>query len=541
MDEIQAKINSNLFISILEEYKKMPRLDPFQLLKTVSVLLSPDGGIKSEHEVLRLVQLMQKFSKKIVSKTIYVEILKVTCQPLLQQFLKLEGWELLNLWFLECIKTHNWPLCVEIMTLFLVCPVTADLLKLNADVNQGPRLINQIRLNESLDDNVRGLANSVYEKWYGVLSPRKATAPVKVTIKVPSGKVVSKPLSEASNNGAPKSLLSEKDKKLRSPDDKRVNDKDKERLKAKERERDKYRDKDRDRKRKDEPSLNSSIDKERKRFRPDRRDEVNAEEKQRIKEKARLLKEEAQAKKDKETLSKVTGGTSSTGLSKIPKIPKKVVPTTDDKPKPMSFEALLGGLDTKPKNVKTPMVKNKTAALLESFSKPSSGTSKTHHHHHHHSSKKDSHSSRHEKDSKKESSSKSHGDKKSQIPPNKFPKISIPKRTSGDLESPKSKSGSFAESPSFMDAILNSMTTSEEPRKKKRRLSGSAEKSIPEGKGESSPDVKKEDGEKSMEASPEPKLEKKEPTFSFYRDTLEDPEEERPIESRRTTRYFLEF
>lgn len=521
----------------------MPRLDPFQLLKTVSVLLSPDGGIKSEHEVLRLVQLMQKFSKKIVSKTIYVEILKVTCQPLLQQFLKLEGWELLNLWFLECIKTHNWPLCVEIMTLFLVCPVTADLLKVNADVNQGPRLINQIRLNEALEESVRGLANSVYEKWYGVLSPTKATtAPVKVTIKVPSGKVVVKPLTESLDNGSSRSSLSDKEKKIsRSPDDKRS--KEKERLKSKERERDKY--KERDRKRKDETSLNNSTDKERKRFRPDRRDEVNAEEKQRIKEKARLLKEEAQAKKDKETLSKVTGSSSSTGLSKIPKIPKKVLPPTDDKQKPMSFEALLGGLDTKPKNVKTPMVKNKTAALLESFSKPSSGTSKSqhHHHHHHHNSKKDGHSSRHDKDSKKESSGRSHDDKKLQSAANKFPKITIPKRTSGDLESPKSKSGSFAESPSFMDAILNSMSTSEEPRKKKRRLSGSAEKSTPEGKGESTPEVKKEE-EKAVamamatEGSPEPKPEKKEPTFSFYRDTLEDPEEERPIEARRPIRYF---
>lgn len=513
--------NSGFFFFSLLEIDEMPRLDPFQLLKTVSVLLSPDGGIKSEHEVLRLVQLMQKFSKKIVSKTIYVEILKVTCQPLLHQFLKLEGWELLNLWFLECIKTHNWPLCVEIMTLFLVCPVTADLLKVNLDTNQAPRLINQIRLNESLDENVRNLANGVYEKWYGVLSPKRSVVhtntPVKVTIRLPT---VSKPLID--NNVAAAKSASDREKKLKEIEERRLKEKERERLKSKEKEKDKHK----DRKRKEDArDLNSSIDKERKRFRPDRRDEVNAEEKQRIKEKARLLKEEAQAKKDKETLSKVTGISTSTGLSKIPKIPKKILTPNDEKNKPMSFEALLGGLDTKPKSVKTPMIKNKTAALLESFSKTSgsnhSSSSKSSSSHHH-SSKKE----RHEK---RESSKSHHEEKKTSLSSSGKPKIHIPKRTSGDLESPKSggsKSGSFAESPNFMDAILNSMSTSDEPRKKKRRVSGSAEKSVPEAKVETPTGEDKEI-----------KVEKKEPTFSFYRDTLEDPEEERPIEAKRSVRY----
>merc|ERR1712077_132587 len=102
----------------------------------------------------------------------------------------------------------------------------------------------------------------------------------------------------------------------------------------------------------------------------DVRDEVNDEEKQRIKEKARKLKEEAQAKKDKETLNKVSGGSSSSSLSKIPKIPKKVV-KEEEKKKGSSFSDMLGTLDSKPSTWRKPLLKNKTAAMLETMTKPS--------------------------------------------------------------------------------------------------------------------------------------------------------------------------
>ena len=66
----------------------MPRIDPHQLLKTLGVLLAPSGGIKSNDEVIRLVTLMHKFSKKLVSKCIYVKILRATTQELLDRFLE---------------------------------------------------------------------------------------------------------------------------------------------------------------------------------------------------------------------------------------------------------------------------------------------------------------------------------------------------------------------------------------------------------------------------------------------------------------------
>jgi protein phosphatase 1 regulatory subunit 10 len=126
----------------------MPRIDPSQLLKTLSVLLSPEGGIKSDDEVVRLVQLMVKFSKKLVSKTIYIEILRATKPHLLERFLNEKGWDLLNLWFADSVKTLNWPLCINILELFSICPITASLLKDTADVNHAPKLINQLRSNQ---------------------------------------------------------------------------------------------------------------------------------------------------------------------------------------------------------------------------------------------------------------------------------------------------------------------------------------------------------------------------------------------------------
>jgi len=540
----------------------MPRIDPLQLLKTLAVLLSPEGGIKSGDEVVRLVQLMQKFSKKLVSKSIYIEILSATTPDLLERFLNEKGWDLLNLWFTDSIKTQNWPLCVDIMNLFKVCPITAALLKDTADINHAPKLVNQLRANQNIAPDIKTLANQVYSKWVSIVSPKqaepiadqapKASTPLRnvrknarggatagrgrgggraaqricsndvvdesedsdeavehngnnvekpVTVKIKFGntnrvvgsadeKEEDAPINllkslaeEVSENLNKEKALKEKEaitKRRKSEDEKRQKEKT-----NKEREREK--EKEAEKKRKTQQQVSQIDDRERKRFRPDRRDEVDPEEKQRIKEKARLLKEEAQAKKDKETLKKI--GSQSSTFSRIPKIPKKAVTSTDDakasssspKDKGMSFEAMLGGLDAKPKTVKTPMIKNKTAALLESFSKnkpPSESASKhhhsstsssassssghghhSHHHHHHHhsssSSKRDSSSNgKKDKDGKRESStSSSPSSKRHHDDKHKPPKLSISKRESVDLESPKSGSGknnSFSESSGFM-------------------------------------------------------------------------------------------
>ena len=134
----------------------MPRIDPSQLLNTLSVLLAPNGGIRSEGEVRilkdfseqnififtqlcqvpRIVQLMQKFSKKLVSKCIYVHILCSSSEELLEAFLNQKGWDLLNAWFEDAYETENYHLCGDLIKLFSVCPMTPARLKENVEINQ---------------------------------------------------------------------------------------------------------------------------------------------------------------------------------------------------------------------------------------------------------------------------------------------------------------------------------------------------------------------------------------------------------------------
>ncbi len=282
---------------------------------------------------------------------------------------------------------------------------------------------------------------------------------------------------------------------------------------------------------------------------------MDATEKQRIREVARKMREQEQQKKDRDTLSKIGGPVS--GLAKIPKIPKKKkeeggVGVGAGK----SFEDMLGGLDAKPKTVKTPMNKNKTASLLEGLTKtsPSSSSKKdskhstskrehdrhgsggsssrssssssskkdssSHHHHHHHSS----HSSSHHHSGHHHHHHHHHHSKKESSPSSKPSKLSLSEKRSSTetAESPKGASKSsphnFSESTGFMDAIFSSMNRDGPTRKKRRRLSESDPNSANPTAGKK--EIKETKKEEQEEA-------KKEPTFSFYKETLHDNEEVR--------------
>merc|ERR1712173_124795 len=170
---------------------KMPRIDPQQLLKTLGILLSPCGGIKSSEEVDRLVKLMSKFSRKLVSKCIYVQILQATDFDLLGHFLTEGGWTLLNSWFDDAIKGQNWPLVKEMCVLFMKCPMSAQLLKENVDDHPAPKLINQIRAVPSIRLDIRSLASELYRSWVDIVSQesKKETINVIVTDQTQDGPV----------------------------------------------------------------------------------------------------------------------------------------------------------------------------------------------------------------------------------------------------------------------------------------------------------------------------------------------------------------
>jgi len=147
----------------------MPRIDPSQLLRTLSVLLAKDGGIRSAEEVPRIVQLMQKFSKKLVSKCIYIHILCSSSQELLESFLSQKGWDLLNMWFSDAIKNQNYFLCGDLVKLFAVCPMNSARLKENVEINQAPKLIRQLSCDTRIEQTVRNLALQVLQQWMSVI------------------------------------------------------------------------------------------------------------------------------------------------------------------------------------------------------------------------------------------------------------------------------------------------------------------------------------------------------------------------------------
>jgi len=147
----------------------MPRIDPSQLLRTLSVLLAKDGGIRSAEEVPRIVQLMQKFSKKLVSKCIYIHILCSSTPELLESFLSQKGWDLLNSWFSDAIKSQNYFLCGDLVKLFAVCPMNSARLKENVEINQAPKLIRQLSCDTRIEKSVRDLALQVLQQWMSVI------------------------------------------------------------------------------------------------------------------------------------------------------------------------------------------------------------------------------------------------------------------------------------------------------------------------------------------------------------------------------------
>lgn len=83
---------------------------------------------------------MGKFSKKLVSKCIYLQILKKTETELLGAFMASNGWSLVHTWLDDGIKAKNWPLIEELLELLLLCPVHVEILK----TNNCPKLVKEL-------------------------------------------------------------------------------------------------------------------------------------------------------------------------------------------------------------------------------------------------------------------------------------------------------------------------------------------------------------------------------------------------------------
>lgn len=147
-----------------------PKIDPLQLLKCLSILLNSKGGIRGDAEVPRVKGLMAKYSKKLVSKCIYLNILQATDMELLDAFYDEGGWELVGTWLQEAVKSSNWPLAKQVLSLLSTSPMTVSRLKRYTT----PKLVKELS-KDCTSPEVQGVAKHIVLNWMEVVKQGDGT------------------------------------------------------------------------------------------------------------------------------------------------------------------------------------------------------------------------------------------------------------------------------------------------------------------------------------------------------------------------------
>lgn len=111
---------------------------------------------------------MEKYSKKLVSKCIYIQILKSTKTDLLCQFMAFNGWSLVNNWLNDGSRSENWPFVQELLEMLLLCPVDSNRLK----SNDTPKVVKNLSLT-CQDSSVRLLSKKLVEQWLKIAHQEK--------------------------------------------------------------------------------------------------------------------------------------------------------------------------------------------------------------------------------------------------------------------------------------------------------------------------------------------------------------------------------
>ncbi|XP_035221646.1 serine/threonine-protein phosphatase 1 regulatory subunit 10-like isoform X3 [Stegodyphus dumicola] len=155
---------------VLKERKYAP-IDPAQLLKALDSLLSVDGGIRSVEDVPRLASLMKKFSKKLVSRCVYCNVLQATQPEILSEYLDKGGWETINTWLQYAKSSSSHCFLLEMLKLCKQLPMTLSRLK----ENNTAKLIKALTKHENSE--VKTLSSEVVTKWMSIIKGTKAEVP----------------------------------------------------------------------------------------------------------------------------------------------------------------------------------------------------------------------------------------------------------------------------------------------------------------------------------------------------------------------------
>lgn len=144
---------------------------------------------------------MEKYSKKLVSKCIYIQILKCTETELLGQFMAAGGWNLVHTWLRDGSESDNWPFVQELLEMLLLCPVDGNRLK----SNHTPKIVKNLSIN-CQHPHVKLLSSKLVEQWLKIAHQEKQLLTASQTNGIHNG--MNGVVNSAINNGGEVDRLS---------------------------------------------------------------------------------------------------------------------------------------------------------------------------------------------------------------------------------------------------------------------------------------------------------------------------------------------
>ncbi|XP_061597112.1 serine/threonine-protein phosphatase 1 regulatory subunit 10 isoform X3 [Cololabis saira] len=181
-------------------------VDPREILKGVEALLGKDGELRSLEGVPKVFSLM-KASTKMVSRCMYLNILLQTkSHDILNRFIRVGGYRLLNSWLTYSKGNNNTPLLQLILLTLQKLPLKVDHLK----QNNTAKLVKQLSKTAETEE-VRKLAAVLVDGWMATIRSQSlsSSSPAdkkkkKEESKAPVKEVKEKPVEEEKKKEKPK-------------------------------------------------------------------------------------------------------------------------------------------------------------------------------------------------------------------------------------------------------------------------------------------------------------------------------------------------
>eukprot|EP00063_Salmo_salar_P058623 XP_014033458.1 PREDICTED: serine/threonine-protein phosphatase 1 regulatory subunit 10-like isoform X3 [Salmo salar] len=161
-------------------------VDPREVLKGVENLLGKDGELRSLEGVTKVFSLM-KASHKMVSRCMYLNILLQTkSHDILNRFIRVGGYKLLNTWLTYSKTSTNTPLLQLILLTLQKLPLTVDHLK----QNNTAKLVKQLSKTGETEE-LRKLSAGLVDGWMATIRSQSVstTSPADKKRKKEEGKV----------------------------------------------------------------------------------------------------------------------------------------------------------------------------------------------------------------------------------------------------------------------------------------------------------------------------------------------------------------